>query len=199
MTGPHLVPLHDGVTLGILAGGQSSRLGGADKAWLRRGDGRALVLDLADHFGPQVDAVLVSANRNPERYLSHGLRVIHDRSSGIGPLAGLDALAAECRSEWLLTLPVDVLHLPEDLPGRMLAGQLPCFAVDADGQQPLVALWRSAELHAATGQAIEDNDLAVHALQRRLGMRGMDFANTCFGNLNTPADLIAAGITDFGD
>ncbi|MCW5581370.1 MAG: NTP transferase domain-containing protein, partial [Luteimonas sp.] len=92
----HLVPTHDGVTLGILAGGQASRLGGRDKAWLER-DGVPLVVGLAEGLAAHVDAVIVSANRNPERYLSHGLRVVHDRVAGIGPLGGLDALAAACR------------------------------------------------------------------------------------------------------
>lgn len=189
-----LLPSHPAVTLGILAGGEGSRLGGRDKAWLER-EGEALVLALARSLSPQVDAVLVSANRNPEQYLAHGLRAIHDRMPGIGPLGGLDALAAACRSEWLLTVPVDLLHVPADLVGRLAGPSGGVWAVDDEGPQPLVALWSTAALRTAAGAAIASGEYAVHALQARLGMRATRFEGHRFGNLNTPDDLVAAGIT----
>lgn len=189
----HLVQTHSAVTLGILAGGEGSRLGGRDKAWLER-DGDALVVRLARMMAPQVDAVLVSANRNPEHYLSHGLRAIHDRVPGIGPLGGLDALAHECRSPWLLTLPVDLLAVPDNLLDRLVdAGQGAC-AEDDEGRQPLVALWQTQALREATGAAIASTDHAVQSLQSQLEMACVRFEGTRFGNLNTPADLVAAGI-----
>ena len=43
--------------------------------------------------------------------------------------------------------------------------------------------------------ALESGDLAVRTLQARLGMVGVRFAGLRFGNLNTPADLAAAGCT----
>ncbi len=189
----HLVPGHHAVTLGILAGGAGSRLGGFDKAWLQR-DGEALVVSLARRMARQIDAVMVGANRNPERYLRQGLRAVHDRVHGIGPLGGLDALADACRSPWLLTLPVDMLSLPEDLLERLQAAGNGACAEDSDGPQPLVALWHTQRLRAAASAAVTAGDHAVHALQARLGMPAVRFAGLHFGNLNTPADLVAAGI-----
>lgn len=188
----HLVASHDGVTLGILAGGQATRLGGRDKAWLER-DGVPRVMAIAGRFASLVDAVIVSANRDPERYLFHGLRAVHDRTPDIGPLGGLDALAHECKSEWLLTLPVDVLDWPDDLVERLmqLGGAV---AEDDDGVQPLVALWNARRLCEATTAAIASNDYAVHALQAGMEMARVRFAGVRFGNLNTPTDLAAAGI-----
>src|SRR3546814_10287123 len=87
---------HDAITLGILAGGRATRLGGRDKAWLERA-GKPLVLALARRLAPEVVATLVSANRNADLYLSHGLRAIHDRIADIGPLGGIEALAAACQ------------------------------------------------------------------------------------------------------
>lgn len=193
----HLVPSpDDGITLGILAGGRATRLGGRDKAWLER-DGTPLVQDLARRLAPEVEAMFVSANRNAERYLSHGLRAIHDRTAGIGPLGGLDALAAECQSEWLLTLPVDVVSVNDCLVRSLLAaGERGAWAEDDDGPQPLVALWRTGRLREAVAAAIASGDHAVHALQARLGMERVRFDGVRFGNLNTPADLAAAGIAD---
>lgn len=188
------VQSHPQITLGLLAGGRATRLGGLDKAWLER-DGVPQVIRLAQSMATWTDAVIVSANRNPERYLSHGLRAIHDRVEDVGPLAGIDTLVNACRSDWLLTLPVDATQLPDHLVERMVAaGAAGAFALDEDGPQPLVALWPVETTRAAVAAALADNDNAVHALQSRLGMAGVRFDGVRFGNLNTQADLDAAGI-----
>lgn len=193
----HLVPTQRAITLGILAGGEGSRLGGRDKAWLERG-GKPQVMHLVDALAPQVDAVMVSANRNAERYLAHGLRAVHDRIAGIGPVGGLHALAAECRSAWLLTVPVDALTIPANLIdalSRVDAGSSTgAYAQDDDGGQPLLALWRVDALRVACAQAVASGEHAVHVLQSQLGMTPVRFDALRIGNLNTPHDLAAAGI-----
>jgi molybdopterin-guanine dinucleotide biosynthesis protein A len=193
----HLVPTQRAITLGILAGGGGSRLGGRDKAWLER-DGKPQVMHLVDALAPQVDAVMVSANRNAERYLAHGLRAVHDRIAGIGPMGGLHALAAECRSAWLLTVPVDAVTIPADLIESLsradAASSTGAYAEDDDGGQPLLALWRIDALRTACAQAIASGEHAVHALQSQLGMTPVRFDALRIGNLNTPHDLAAAGI-----
>lgn len=181
------------MTLGILAGGQGSRLGGRDKAWLER-DGVPLVLGLVEPLAAAFDAVLVSANRHQERYLAHGLRVVHDRVPDAGPLAGLEALAGACRTPWLLTLPVDLLRVPAMLVDRLCTASEGGWLEDDDGAQPLVALWPVSALRASTATALVGKDLAVHALQERIGMHGIAMRGVRVGNLNTPADLAAAGI-----
>ena len=75
-------PLDD-VTLGLLAGGAGSRLGGVDKAWLRRG-GVPQVLRLAKRLSGETASVLVSANRDLQRYAEAGLTAIPDRLADIG-------------------------------------------------------------------------------------------------------------------
>ncbi|WP_417473713.1 molybdenum cofactor guanylyltransferase [Luteimonas mephitis] len=191
----HLVPPHDdAITLGILAGGRATRLGGRDKAWMTHG-GNPLVLALAGRLAPEVDATIVSANRNAERYLSHGLRAIHDRAAGVGPLGGIDALAAACQTPWLLTVPVDVVDVNDCLVRSLLAaGAQGAWAEDDNGPQPLVALWRTAALREAAAIALASGDHAVHALQSRMGMVRVRFDGVCFGNLNTPDDLAAASV-----
>lgn len=182
------------VTLGILAGGRATRLAGRDKAWLQRG-GVPQVIALVDALAPTCGSVLVSANRDIDRYRRHDLHAVADRSTDLGPLAGLDALAAASRSEWLLTVPVDVLLAPRDLASRLFAyGERGAFAIDDDGPQPLIALWSARALQAGSADAITSGNYAVHALQTHLRMVGARFDDMRFGNLNTPADLAAAGI-----
>ena len=183
------------VTLGLLAGGRATRLGGTDKAWLQRG-GVPQVVRLARRFAPDVDAILVSANRGLERYAANGLVVVPDRIVDAGPLGGLDALARACPTRWLLTLPVDVVSVNDCLlPTLIAAGEHGACAVDDDGSQPLVALWPVAALRDAMPGALA-GDRSAQALQVRLGMATVRLAGVRFGNLNTPEDLAAAGVED---
>lgn len=182
-------------TLGILAGGRASRLGGLDKAWLVR-DGAPQVLRCERALTAVTCATLVSANRSQARYAEHGLAVVPDAGRGDrGPVAGLESLAAACESEWLLTVPVDLLEFEPIIARRLMdaADADGAFARDADGVQPLVALWRVAALRAALQRAA-GAACAVQAVQAGLRMREVGFDATRFGNLNTPADLHAAGV-----
>lgn len=181
-------------TLGLLAGGRATRLAGIDKAWLERG-GMPQVLRLAERVRGEVDAVLASANRDHDRYAAHDMDAVADRFTGIGPLGGLDALAEACATPWLLTLPVDLLSVNDCLLRSLrAAGAEGAFAEDDDGVQPLVALWRVAALRAALPAVIASGAHAVQDLQSSLAMACVRFEGVRFGNLNTSADLAAAGI-----
>ncbi len=189
-----MIPTRLDITLGLLAGGAGSRLGGADKAWLQRG-GVPQVLRLAKRLSGETSSVLVSANRDLSRYAEAGLIAISDRRTDIGPIAGLDALVSACTTPWLLTVPVDLIDVNDCLLRSLAAaGGEGAFAIDDDGAQPLVALWRVEALREALSQALAANEIAVHALQARMGMAGVRFAGFRFGNLNTPRDLAVAGI-----
>jgi molybdenum cofactor guanylyltransferase len=188
------ISAHD-ITLGLLAGGQASRLGGIDKAWLER-DGVPQVLRWQRRFADDVGAMLVSANRNLERYAEHRLVAVPDRIEDAGPLGGLDALAAACATPWLFTLPVDLVGTNDCLLRTLVAMRDVdgAFAVDDDGAQPLIALWRRDALRTACAEAFAAADAAVHRLQAMMTMSQVAFSGFRFGNLNTPADLDVAGI-----
>ena len=185
----------DDITLGLIAGGRGSRLGGVDKAWLARG-GVPQVLRWARRFPGEHGPVLVSANRDPARYADHGLAVVADRQVDLGPVGGIDALAQACTTPWLFTLPVDLVGVNDCLLRTLITqrGAAGAFAQDDDGPQPLVALWRVDALRDACAEAIDNGDGAIHRLQHRLALPSVAFAGFRFGNLNTPADLQAAGI-----
>ena len=85
----------DELTGVILAGGEGRRMGGADKG-LQLLDGRPLVHWVLDRLRPQVGRVVISANRNLDRYREFGCPVLSDTLAGFaGPLAGLQAAMAE--------------------------------------------------------------------------------------------------------
>ena len=140
------------------------------------------------------DAATVAVLRD---YVEHGLQPIPDNRSDTGPIGGLEALASACGTEWLLTMPVDLVGINECLlPGLQFAAVANgAFAEDDDGPQPLVALWRTDSLRVAASAAIDAHEFAVHALQQKLGMACVRFNGVRFGNLNTPDDLKASGFS----
>ncbi|GAB3333528.1 molybdenum cofactor guanylyltransferase MobA [Marilutibacter aestuarii] len=182
------------MTVGLLAGGRGTRLGGVDKAWLER-DGQSQVAWLAGQLACRAWPVLVSANTHAGRYRELGLRAIPDRSPDQGPLAGIAALADTCPTPWLLTLPVDLVALEPGL-DLLLAGVGAGGGVaeDDEGLQPLVALWDVTMLRPEIADALDAGRLAVRELQARLGMPACRLPGVRLGNLNTPQDLADAGL-----
>ena len=184
------------VTLGILAGGRGSRLGGRDKAWLMR-DGVPQVVRIARRFDSECAAVLVSANRDLPRHAAHGLSAVEDRIADIGPLGGIDAMAATCETSWMLTIPVDIVDANDCLLRTLAqAGADGAVAEDDDGVQPLVALYRVEPLRIAVAEAIHAGAFSVQAMQARMHLPRVRFEALRFGNLNTPDDLRLAGYAD---
>jgi len=105
----------------ILAGGQGRRMDGADKG-LQIFHGKPLVLRVYERLRPQVDEILISANRNATDYaaLVPDANIVADRISGFaGPLAGLHATLAAARHPLLLTAACDTPFLPRDLAERL--------------------------------------------------------------------------------
>lgn len=99
----------------ILAGGRATRLGGADKG-LVPFQGEPLALRAYRRLSPQVDRILVSANRSFDEYrkvLPPDTELIPDRTDSFpGPLAGLEAAIAglpeKSRNDtWVFTVPCD--------------------------------------------------------------------------------------------
>jgi molybdopterin-guanine dinucleotide biosynthesis protein A len=104
----------------ILAGGQGQRMGGADKGWLML-DGEPFITHALRRLAPQVGPLLISANRELERYEALGVQVVTDDASTScrGPLAGVLAAMQVCRTPWLATVPCDSPRFPLDLVARL--------------------------------------------------------------------------------
>ena len=189
-----------GITLGILAGGRATRLHGADKAGLRYDGCDLLERTLAALASPD-DAARLLSHRDPAGFddaiaRARDLQLVADLRAGQpGPLAGLEALLAASRTPWLLTAPVDLRDIPSDLGDRLRtcasASPQPHATVvaDADGLQPLVALWPVASSLAAVRAALDAGQLVVRALFDGMPHQRLDIAPHRLGNLNTPADF----------
>ena len=171
-------------------------MGGADKGLLDF-HGRPLVAHVIERLVPQVDTLLISANRNLDEYLDFGYPVVTDASADrLGPLAGIAAGLQACETPWLLVCPCDCPALPVDLVARLLAGALAARATLAvvrtpAGLQPAIQLCRRELLPALTAY-LATGERRVAGWCRAQGAVEVAFADaSAFNNLNTPADLAA--------
>ncbi len=188
-------PTIEQLTALILAGGRGRRLGGIDKGLLEIG-GHPLIAWTLAALEPQTGAILISANRNLDRYRSLGYPVVTDPlPEHPGPLAGILAGLRAALTPWVLVVPCDAPCLPPDLAVRLtkaLAEQGGDLALVHDGQ-------RIQWLHALLPVMLAD-DLAEYLEQG--GRRAEDWFRchslaladctdqaAAFANLNTPADL----------
>jgi molybdopterin-guanine dinucleotide biosynthesis protein A len=190
------MPVTEHVAAVILAGGQGRRMGGVDKGLVAY-QGHPLVEWALAVLVPQVDELVISANRNPDIYAAYGHRVLPDTLPGYpGPLAGVLAAMQAVDADWLLVVPCDTPHLPGDLAGRLLAAAqqagVPlavaaddarmhhsCFIVRTDQRDNL-------EAYLARGER------AVRHWQAGLASTAVRFDAACFANLNQPHDLSAS-------
>jgi len=192
----NMSPQKKTVTGVILAGGLGRRMGGMDKGWVKLGD-RPLIQWTLHALIPQVNTVLINANRNLECYQTLGCKVVTDTLEDFqGPLAGFSATMAVADSDYIVTVPCDTPAIPSDLVSRLSAAldhQHP-LAVAHDGQrlQPVFALIPVSlltDLRAFMQQGGRKIDLwyARHA------MVTADFSHCPerFDNINTPQQLTA--------
>jgi molybdenum cofactor guanylyltransferase len=114
------VPIAD-ITGVILAGGRAQRMGGMDKGLIPL-NGKPMVEHILDAVRPQVDALLINANRNLEAYEVYGLPVVPDRMGDFfGPLVGMASALEVITTPYLLTVPCDSPLIPADLAARLYA------------------------------------------------------------------------------
>lgn len=109
----------------LLAGGQSRRMGGGDKALRPLGD-RPMLSRVIERIGSQVRCLVINANGDPSRFNAFELPVTPDPIEGfagplVGVLAGLRWLetSADRTVDAILTVPTDAPFLPADLAARL--------------------------------------------------------------------------------
>lgn len=182
------------ITALILAGGRGSRMEGADKGLLRIA-GRPLVEYVQQNLLPQVGDILISANRNLEKYQAYCQQVIADEMGEYwGPLAGVASAASYLETKYLLVVPCDAPLLPDDLVTRLLAGlqdkhQL-AVAFDGSRLQNTVMLMTADQVKTITSY-LQGGGRKVQDWIRQSDFVEVDFSDTSesFINVNDAHDL----------
>jgi len=191
----------------VLAGGQSSRMGGGDKCLLPLG-GQPMLAHVIDRIAPQVEALVLNANGDAARFASFGLPVVADSVAGFaGPLAGVLAgmdWAAENGFSHIVSVAADSPFFPP----RLVAGLR--FACEAAGQpmamvhspregggyfrQPTFALYDVSDRENLR-TALQAGLRKVIQWAEPLGCAPIvfhGFGADPFFNINTPEDLALA-------
>jgi len=131
-------PTRADITGLILAGGQGSRMGGEDKGLVALA-GRPMIEHVIARLRPQVGDLIVSANRNRERYAVPGYRAVADMPAVYqGPLAAMPSGVQMALAPYTATVPCDSPLIGDDLVARLahaLAADDADVAVAHDGER----------------------------------------------------------------
>ncbi|AOF83237.1 molybdenum cofactor guanylyltransferase [Methyloversatilis sp. RAC08] len=192
--------MNAGITGLVLAGGLGRRMGGIDKG-LQEFRGEPMVAQVIRRFAPQVDALIVNANQNIERYAAFGHPVVPDVITGYaGPLAGLHAGLNACRTPLLVTSPCDSPFLPLDLVARLheaLEREGADLAVARTGEQshPVFSLVRRHVLPGLT-DFLDGGGRKVDLWYSALKVVEVSFDDQpdAFANINTLNELAALSV-----
>ncbi len=192
----------------VLAGGQSRRMGGRDKALIDLA-GKPLIAHAIERLKPQVNRIALSANGDTDRFAFTGLPVRADTMPGhAGPLAGvLSAMrwAGEAipAAEYLATAAADTPFFPVDFVDRCrheAANHEMVLCRSGDHRHPVFALWRIGLADALegflatgeTGKVMAFVSGFTHAEVTFPITHGEHGPHDPFFNINTPQDLALA-------
>ena len=181
---------HD-VTAVILAGGKGRRMDGRDKGLVKLAD-RALIEYVIDAIEPQVETILLNANRNQDKYAIYGYPVISDELAGFqGPLAGFLSALNNATTTHIVTLPCDGPLLPDDLVDRLISAWITddaeiAVAHDGNRMQPVYALIPTS-LSASLNVFLEEGGRKIDIWYEKHRIALADFSDCpeTFRNINT--------------
>ena len=179
----------------VLAGGLGRRMGGVDKG-LQPLRGKPMVQWVLERMAPQVDEVMINANRHSEDYSVFGWPVIADRIEGFaGPLAGLHAALSATALPLVATVPCDSPFLPADLiarlKGALVQHDADLASVRALGRaHPVFCLCRRTVL-GPLAAFLQTGGRKVEAWHGTVAAVAVDFDDQAeaFSNINTREEL----------
>ncbi len=196
----------DGPVVGlVLAGGLSRRMGGGDKGLRMLGE-RPILARILERLRPQVDALVVNANGDPERFAAFGAPVVPDLVDGFaGPLAGILTGLRWVQAQRpdvaaMVSVACDAPFFPADLVERLRAGAaaagVPLACAASDGRtHPVFGLWPVALADDLEHALRVDGVRKVDVWTARHGCAHVAFGTgdgDPFFNVNRPEDLAVA-------
>ena len=181
----------------ILSGGRATRMNGVDKGLVFLQD-KPLIAQVILRLKPQVDEILINANREIAKYEALGYPVLKDENKDfIGPLAGFSLGLQHAKHDYVLTVPCDSPLFPLDLAARllnrMLESRMDIAVASSDGNtHPVFCLMKKSVLPSLLAY-IESGERKVSAWQKSQQYLEVNFSDCsdAFVNLNTFEDLVA--------
>ncbi|WP_413794683.1 MULTISPECIES: molybdenum cofactor guanylyltransferase MobA [unclassified Pseudomonas] len=187
----------------LLAGGRGQRMGGQDKG-LVQWQGEPLIAHLHRQTRAMSDDLIISCNRNAQRYAPYADQLVHDEEGDFpGPLAGIRAGLKAARHPYLLVLPCDVPKIDASLLDNMrrTASQhpdQPLMVRHGEHWEPLLCVI-PLSLTARFEQAWNEGERSPGRIMRSLHAVALQCPadDPRLANLNTP-ELLARhkGVSD---
>lgn len=199
------VTTQDSVVGLLLAGGQSRRMGGGDKALMKLGE-ETLLARIVARVRPQVGPLVLNANGDLSRFAPFGLPIAPDLIEGyVGPLAGVLTGLEWARThapgcEYVASFACDAPFVPHDLVPRLFDAMLEsnadmACATSGGREHPVFALWPVRLADDLRRAVVEEGVRKVDAWTGRYRLARAEFATDPvdpFFNVNAPQDMAAA-------
>ena len=185
----------------ILAGGQSKRFDGQNKAFIRIG-GKRIVDRLLEIYGRLFDQIVLVTN-DPAAYMDIDALIVSDHYGMRSSLNGLHAGLFAARHEYAFFAACDTPFIKPALIRRVLDHITPKTDIvipsTSAGYEPLFAVYRKTCL-PAMAWLLEHQRLKIQGLFRKVrvktigeeNLREVDPELSSFFNINTPEDMIQA-------
>ena len=189
----------------VLAGGQSTRMDGTDKSLMRFG-ATSLMERTIDRFKSQIPDIILSANRNPDKFKKHNVPIIKDDIKGyVGPLAGVLsgmkwAHTNKPTIKHIITVAVDTPFFPTDYAKTMLAkhkNNTQITIANSNGRNhPVFAMWDIDLMCDLESFLVDEGNRKVMLFAERYNFVIQNFEHKSgidpFFNINTYENLTEA-------
>jgi len=191
------------ITCVILAGGKARRFEGQDKG-LVKANQLSLIEHVIKQIQPQVNQLIISANRNLDEYRQLGFPVYPDSTGDFaGPLAGILTALEHINDGLLAVVPCDMPDLPANIINR-LCQQLHqaradiCSVSNNNRTQPLLSIMHKRVQKNLQQFLINDNHKVLEWLEQQNNTM-LDLSNhPVLCNINNIEDLNAFENPDHG-
>jgi len=153
---------------------------------------RPLIEYVIDAIKPQVETIILNANRHQEQYARYGYPVISDALDDYqGPLAGFICALKSSTTSHIVTLPCDGPFLPDDLVERLISALTInnaeiAVAHDGDRMQPVYSLVPTA-LSNSLNAFLDTGERKIDLWYKQHHIALADFSDCpeTFRNINT--------------
>ncbi len=185
----------DNITGIILAGGRARRMHGRDKGLVQLNK-KAMIEYVLSAMKPQVNDIIINANRNQKIYEVYGFPVIADQIQGYcGPLAGMASGLQAANTPFIVTVPCDSPLIPDNLVQKLYSilqdrdAEI-CTACANERLQPVFTLMKT-NLLSSMLEFLNDGERKIDKWFEKHRLAIADFSNQpdIFVNVNSSAEL----------
>ncbi len=192
--------LYSKITVIIMIGGKSSRLGGGIKSLIEINNKKIFDIIL-ERIQPQIDKIIVNSNIENSEISKYKFPIIKDVKQGyLGPLAGIHAGMKWLNKnkpevDWLLTLPGDTPFIPLNLVScfeeKINKDSKIILAKSNDKIHPIIGAWHTSLL-TSLNEHLESGTRKILDWAKSHPLEFLEFQEKSydpFFNINTQIDI----------